>query len=58
MSADHSAPVYNPLVIKAWTILCALVALLIFGMLSFGPQLLSAGRSAWDLLRWLATPII
>ncbi len=55
MSADHdNTPVYNPLAIKAWSILSGLVALLIFGMLIFGPSLLTAGKAVWDLIRWLA----
>ncbi len=59
MSADHdNTPVYNPLAIKAWSILSGLVTLLIFGMFCFGPSLLKAGQAVWDLLRWLALPII
>jgi sugar phosphate permease len=49
---------YNPLVIKAWAALCAIVCLILLGMLVFGPQLIEVGRAVWDLLRWLATPII
>ncbi len=56
MSAE-SAP-YSPLYIKAWTILSIVLALVIFGMLVLGNQFLLAGQSAWDLIRWLASPII
>jgi len=56
MSAEP--PPYNPLVIKAWAILSILVCLIFLGMFILGPHLLEAGRSAWDLLRWLASPII
>ncbi len=56
MSAE--SPSYNPLVVKAWSLLAAIVSTLILGMFIFGPHLLRAGRAAWDLIRWLATPII
>ena len=59
MSADsHSEPAYNPLVIKAWGTLSALVGLLILGMLSFGPWLLPEFHKVWDLIRWLFSPLI
>jgi hypothetical protein len=56
MSAE-SKP-YNSLTIKAWSTLSAIIGLIVFGMLVLGPQLLEAGRSVWDLIRWLASPII
>ena len=56
MSAEPKS--YNSLAIKAWATLSALVGLGIFGMLVLGPDLLKAGQAAWDLIRWLATPII
>jgi hypothetical protein len=49
---------YNPLAIKAWASLSTIFCLVMFGMLACGPQLIEAGRSVWDLIRWLATPII
>jgi hypothetical protein len=56
MSAEPKS--YNPLAIKAWSLLSAVIGLIVFGMLVLGPHLLKAGRSAWDLIRWLASPII
>jgi hypothetical protein len=55
--SDENPP-YNPLVIQAWTGLSLLVSGAIFVMLVFGHPLLEAGRVVWDLLRWLASPII
>jgi len=55
--SDEPKP-YNQLYIQAWTILTAVVALLIFGALAFGRHLLHAGHWIWDLLRYLASPII
>ena len=56
MSAESKS--YNPLAIKAWSALSAIVALIIFAMLVLGPHLLHKGNQIWDLLRWLASPII
>jgi hypothetical protein len=56
MSAD--AKPYNQLYIQAWTILSAFVTVLLFGMYAFGSHLLHAGHWIWDLLRYLASPII
>jgi len=49
---------YSQLYINAWTILSALVALAIFGMLCLGQHLLNTGHWIWDLIRYLASPII
>jgi hypothetical protein len=56
MSAEPKP--YNPLIVKAWTFISLIVALIIFGMLTFGQPLLQAGHIVWILLRWLASPII
>ena len=56
MSAD--AKPYNELAIKAWTILSVVVTALLTAMYVFGTQLLHAGHWIWDLLRYLASPII
>ena len=56
MSAEPKP--YNQLYIQAWTILSILVAALIFGSFIFGPQLLGTGHWIWDLIRYLARPII
>jgi hypothetical protein len=58
MSAEEHERPYNQLVINAWTALCAVVALAIFGMFAFGPHLLKAGHWVWDLIRYLFSPII
>ena len=55
--SDETKP-YNQLYIQAWTILSILVAALIFGSFIFGPQLLGTGHWIWDLIRYLARPII
>ena len=56
MSAEP--PSYNQLYITAWTILSVVVAAIIFGAFVFGQPLLHAGHWIWDLLRYLARPII
>jgi len=57
MSDDHQPP-YNPLIIKAWTIGSLIISLGLLGMLVLGRHLLPAGHVVWDLLRWLASPLI
>jgi hypothetical protein len=56
MSAEPKP--YNPLVIQAWILLSLIVTLILFGMFLFGQTLLHAGHWIWDLLRYLASPII
>jgi hypothetical protein len=56
MSAEP--PSYNQLYIRAWTLLSVIVAVIFFGMFIFGQQLLHTGHWIWDLLRYLARPII
>lgn len=56
MSAE--AKPYNQLYINAWTILSAVVTVLLAGMYIFGSHLLHAGHWVWDLLRYLSLPII
>jgi hypothetical protein len=56
MSAEPKP--YNQLFINAWNILSALVAAAIFGALVFGQGLLQTGHWIWDLVRYLARPII
>jgi hypothetical protein len=58
MSHPPDEPTYNETMGLAWSALSALVSLGIFGMLVFGPALLRLGGWIWDLLRWLASPII
>jgi hypothetical protein len=55
--SDEQLP-YSPIYIKAWTILSVTLGLVLLGMFFLGDHLLSAGHSAWDLIRWLARPII
>lgn len=56
MSTENSP--YNPCYIKAWTLLSIILAVIVFGMLVLGDHFLLAGKSAWDLIRWLSSPII
>jgi hypothetical protein len=56
MSAEPKP--YNQLYIKAWTLLSLVVSAIFFGMFLFGSTLLHAGHWIWDLIRWLASPII
>ena len=56
MSEEH--PPYNQLYITAWTLLSIVVSVIILGMLIFGAPLLETGRWIWDLIRYLASPII
>jgi hypothetical protein len=56
MSAEPEP--YNQLYIHAWTLLSLAVCIILFGTLVFGPQLLHTGHWIWDLLRYLARPII
>lgn len=56
MSAE--AKPYNELAIKAWTILSIGITAALTAMYAFGTQLLHLGHWVWDLLRYLASPII
>jgi hypothetical protein len=58
MSAEQHERPYSQLIINAWTALCALVSAVLFLAFAFGPHLLKAGHWVWDLLRYLASPII
>jgi hypothetical protein len=58
MSHDHEEPSYSQLYINAWTTLSALVAAAIFIGLCLNGPLTHAGQWIWDLLRYLARPII
>ena len=49
---------YNQLYINAWTILSAVVATALFLMYTFGTHLLHLTHWIWDLIRYLASPII
>jgi len=51
-------PPYNQLYVRAWTFLCLIVSAIFFGTLLFGQTLLHAGHWLWDLVRYLASPII
>jgi hypothetical protein len=55
---DAEAKPYNQLFINAWTVISALVALAVFICFVFGAEFLATGHWIWDLLRWLASPII
>jgi hypothetical protein len=56
MSAEPKP--YNQLYIQAWTLLSLVVSVILFGAFVFGRPLLHAGHWIWDLIRYLASPII
>ena len=58
MSHDHDEPPYNQLYINAWTALSGLVAAAIFLAFCFNVPLTHLFHWVWDLLRYLARPII
>jgi hypothetical protein len=56
---SHDAPkAYSQLAINAWTIISASVTVLLAAIYTLGTPLMQAGHWIWDLLRWLASPII
>jgi hypothetical protein len=55
--SDESKP-YNQLYIQAWTLLSLVVSTVLFLTFVFGQTLLNTGHWIWDLLRYLASPII
>ena len=56
MSAE--SPAYSPTSIKVWTYVSIGAAVIFFGMFVLGDVILQAGKPAWDLIRWLASPLI
>jgi len=56
MSAEPKP--YNQLYIQAWTLLSIVVAAILFVAFVFGQTLLNTGHWIWDLIRYLASPII
>ena len=52
------APSYSPFYVKAWTMLSILLGLLFLALFIFGDDFLHAGAITWNLLRWLARPLI
>ncbi len=56
MSAEPKP--YNQLYINAWTILSILVTVVLASMYALGTHLLNTAHWIWDLLRYLASPII
>ena len=56
MSAEN--PPYNQVYIIAWTILSLVLGAIFFGMFILCNHLLAAGHIVWDLIRYLAGPII
>lgn len=55
---SEEPPPYNLLYVKAWTLLALIVSVIILGMFIFGSHLLHVGHWIWDLIRYLASPII
>ena len=51
-------PPYSQIYIQAWTLISIVAAVILFGMFLIGDTLLGAGHVVWDLIRWLASPII
>jgi hypothetical protein len=56
MSAEPKP--YSQLYINAWTIISATVTVLLLGMYALGTPILHTGHWIWDLIRYLASPII
>jgi len=56
MSAEPKP--YNQLYINAWTILTAVFSTTLFLMYVFGASILHFSHWVWDLIRYLASPII
>jgi len=57
MSDEHEKP-YCQTYIQAWTILSLIVTAGLFLAFIFGTKLMHTGHWIWDLIRWLASPII
>jgi len=55
--SDEQVP-YNPLYIKAWSILTAVVAVALFMGFVLCNHLLDAGGIVWAIIRWIFSPII
>jgi len=58
MSDHHDEPIYNQLYINAWTTLSIVVAGGILLMFVFNHPLTHFFHWVWDLIRYLARPII
>lgn len=58
MSSDHDEPAYSQLAINAWTILSVIVTVGLACMYIFGTHIMHQAQWVWDLLRYLARPII
>ena len=55
--SDENPP-YSQVYIIAWTILSIVLGVVFLGMFFLCNHLLAAGHIVWDLLRYLASPII
>jgi hypothetical protein len=55
--SDESLP-YSQTYIAAWTILSLVLGVVFLGMFILGPYFLAAGHIVWDLIRYLASPLI
>jgi Ni,Fe-hydrogenase I cytochrome b subunit len=58
MSDEHEQLAYNPLMIKAWSILSVVVAGVLFMGFVLCNHLLNAGGIVWAVIRWIFSPII
>jgi hypothetical protein len=59
MSHDHDdAPPYSQLYINAWTLLAASFAAALFLVFCFNQPITHFFHWVWDLVRWIARPII
>jgi len=56
MSAEPKP--YNQLYINAWTILTVVLSVTLYLAYTFGTALLHFSHWVWDLIRYLASPII
>jgi hypothetical protein len=49
---------YNPTYIVAWTSLSIVISVVVFATFVFNGPVTHAGHWIWDLIRYLASPII
>jgi hypothetical protein len=49
---------YSPFYVKAWTILSILLGFFFLALFVFGDDFLHVGAITWNLLRYLARPLI
>ncbi|HUB68061.1 MAG TPA: hypothetical protein VL981_11310 [Candidatus Methylacidiphilales bacterium] len=55
---SNQDPPYSQTYITAWTILSLVLGVVLLSMFILGSHYLVAGHMVWDLIRYLASPII